>query len=126
MEPLSQPLPNNSEHATISELSCNKELQQSSLLVTSATAICFAKARGKLFLYVIKTETGHLIKTETGHLCNVVTKIQTAVKKDTQIPCGICWIHLIVQHRKEGKVNKLPPLRFRANENKLSLARIEF
>ena len=66
------------------------------------------------------------MKTGTGHLWNVLTKIQTTVKKDTQIPCGICWIHLIVQHRKGEKVNKLLSLRFRANEKKLSLARIEF
>ena len=57
---------------------------------------------------------------------NVQTKIQTTVKKNPQISCGICWIHLIVQNRKGEKVNKLLPLRFRANEKKLSLARIEF
>ena len=56
----------------------------------------------------------------------MLTKIQTTVKKDAQIPFGFCWFHLIVQHRKGEKVNKLLPLRFRANEKKLSLARIEF
>ena len=68
------------------------------------------------------------MKTGTGHLTkNVLTKIQTtAKKKDTQIPYGICWIHLIVQNRKREKINKLLPLRFRGNEKKLSIARIEF
>ena len=35
---------------------------------------------------------------------NVQTKMQTTVKKETQIPCGICWIHLIVQNRKRERL----------------------
>ena len=57
-----------------------------------------------------------MIKTETGHLSNVLTKIQTTVKN--LLDSSHC--------PTLQEVNKLRPLRFRANEKKLSLARIKF
>ena len=127
MEPLSQPLPKSFEHAPIPvdlQLEFRVARSYSSQVCLLPVPLNFVLL--KLAFYDA-FKISNVIKAGTGHLWNVLTKIQTTVKKDSQTPCGICWINLIVQNRKREKVNKILPLRFRANEKKLFvLLRLSF